>query len=470
MALRFASGLKKPLGQIRHASAIAATAQDVLATSNKASLTELKNGFRVASVENNRPLTTIGVWIDAGSRYENGENNGISSFVEHLVYHGSSSRNRSQLELDLAKLGARLNSYTSREHTAYFVQVPNGEVEKVVDILANAVRSSKFDEAAIDAERQVLIRRLQEAEGNVNDVVLDNLHATAFQGTPFSLSPLGNMRALENITRQDLLNYVEDHYKPVRMVLAGVGGVSHDQLASLGDKYFGDISNNYERKISQNENVRFTGSEFRYRDDTYPFVYGAFAVEGVANSNPDALPLQLASTLVSGWENTSSVTTNAPLKIIQKLSILPALKSYQSFSINYNNTGLFGFQFTADGDNMENCIEIVRGIQHEWKYLATSVTDHEVDRAKNKLKAELLSIADDSTRFADRLGRDVLNTGKATQLEELERAIHKLDGSSVREAVSRHVYDRDIAAAGVGQTESWPNYAQVRYGMSWWRL
>uniref|UniRef100_A0AC35FA55 Peptidase M16 N-terminal domain-containing protein n=2 Tax=Panagrolaimus sp. PS1159 TaxID=55785 RepID=A0AC35FA55_9BILA len=130
MALRFASGLKKPLGQIRHASAIAATAQDVLATSNKATLTELKNGFRVASVENNRPLTTIGVWIDAGSRYENGENNGISSFAEHLVYHGSSSRNRSQLELDLAKLGARLNSYTSREHTAYFVQVPNGEVEK----------------------------------------------------------------------------------------------------------------------------------------------------------------------------------------------------------------------------------------------------------------------------------------------------------------------------------------------------
>ena len=254
------------------------------------------------------------------------------------------------------------------------------------------------------------------------------------------------------------------------MVLAGVGGVSHNQLSSLGEKYFGDLSNNYERKILQNENVRFTGSEFRYRDDTHPYVYGAFAVEGVAQSNPDALPLQLASTLVGGWENTSSITTNAPLKIIQKLSVLPAVKNYQSFSLNYNNTGLFGFQFTADGHDMENVLEIVRTIQHEWKYLATSVTDHEVDRAKNKLKAELLSIADDSTRFADRLGRDVLNTGNATQLEELERAVHKLDSSSVREAVSRHVYDRDVAAAGVGLTESWPNYAQVRYGMSWWRL
>lgn len=157
-------------------------------------------------------LFQIGVWVDAGSRFENQHNNGISGFVEQMLYHGTQSRNRGQLEVDLAKLGARLNSYTSREHTAYYVQVPNAQVEKgflyyswwnskyvilAVDILANVLRASKFEDSAVEAERQVLLRRLQESEDNINDVVIDNLHATAFQGTPFALSPLGNTEALK---------------------------------------------------------------------------------------------------------------------------------------------------------------------------------------------------------------------------------------------------------------------------------
>jgi len=468
MALRLRSGCT-PIINIRKASALAATAQDVLASTNRSSLTELKNGFRVASVENNRPLTTVGVWVDAGSRYENPHNNGITGFVENVLYHGTSSRTRAQLETDLAKIGARLNSYSSREHTAFFVQVPNANVEKAVDILANVLRAGKFEDSAVEAERQVLLRRLQEAEGNSNDVVLDNLHATAFQGTPFGLSPLGTTESLQNITKQDLVHYAEDHLKPIRMVLAGVGGVSHQQLAGFGEKYFGDLSNDYERKIADFGGVRFTGSEFRYRDDNVPLMYGAIAVEGVPASSPDALPLQIASTLVGSWDHTR-IGLNSPNKLVQKLSIEPALRSYQSFNINYNSTGLFGFQFTATGEDMENIFGIVRKVQHEWKHLSTSVTDEEIDRAKNQVKAELLAVTDDSTRFADVLARDVLNTGHATQLEDLERAIQKVDASSVREAMSRNVYDRDIACAGVGRTEAWPNYAQVRYGMSWWRL
>ena len=253
------------------------------------------------------------------------------------------------------------------------------------------------------------------------------------------------------------------------MVLAGVGGISHQQLAGFGEKYFGDLSNNYDRKIADFGGVRFTGSEFRYRDDNVPLMYGAIAVEGVPASSPDALPLQIASTLVGSWDHTR-ISLNSPNKLVQKLSIEPALRSYQSFNINYNSTGLFGFQFAATGEDMENIFGIVRKVQHEWKHLSTSVTDEEIDRAKNQVKAELLAVTDDSTRFADVLARDVLNTGNATQLEDLERAIQKVDASSVREAMSRNVYDRDIACAGVGRTEAWPNYAQVRYGMSWWRL
>lgn len=253
------------------------------------------------------------------------------------------------------------------------------------------------------------------------------------------------------------------------MVLAGVGGITHDQLSSFGEKYFGDLSNNYERKIADFEGVRFTGSEFRYRDDTMPFLYGAVAVEGVPASHPDALPLQIASTLVGRYDRTQ-IGYNSPNKLVQRISDVCALDGYQSFNINYNSTGLFGFQFSAHGDDSEDILSIIGMVQKEWKHLSIAVTDEEVDRAKQQLKSELSSITDDSTRFADHIARDVLTTGNATQLEDLERSIHKIDAAAVREAMSRNVYDRDLACAAVGRSEAWPNYAQLRYGMSFWRL
>uniref|UniRef100_A0A7E4UV16 Cytochrome b-c1 complex subunit 2, mitochondrial n=1 Tax=Panagrellus redivivus TaxID=6233 RepID=A0A7E4UV16_PANRE len=467
MNFRLASAVKH-FGQIRHASAVAASAQEVLAAGNQAAISELSNGFRVTSVENNRHVSTIGLWLDLGSIYDDAHLNGSSAFVEQLVYHGSGGK--AQLELELAKLGGRLSSYTSREHTAFFVQVPNAGVEKAVALLANAVKNPSLDNSAVEAERNVLLRKLAESESNLSEVALDNLHATAFQGTPFAQSPLGNTNGLTNISRDDIQSFLKNHLQPTRIVLAGVGGVNHERLAALGEQHFGSLTNNYERKIPQYENVRFTGSEFIYRDDSVPYIHGAIAVEGVSQNNPDALPLLVASTIVGGWSNTSNVNVNAPSTLVQKLSILPALKSYQSFSINYNNTGLFGFQWVSTADDQADVMEITGLIQRQWKSLATSVTNDEIDRAKNLLKSEVLAVADDSTRFADRIARDVLNTGAPVQLADLDKAIQKIDSGSIREAVSRNVYDRDVAVATVGRTEATPLYAAVRYGQSWWRL
>lgn len=95
------------------------------------------------------------------------------------------------------------------------------------------------------------------------------------------------------LTKDDILNFVDDHYKPARMVLTGVGGVNHTQLTELSEKYFGHLKNEYKRKIPEKTGVRFTGSEFLYRDDSYPLMFGAIAVEGVRRADLDYIPLMV---------------------------------------------------------------------------------------------------------------------------------------------------------------------------------
>jgi len=288
-----------------------------------------------------------------------------------------------------------------------------------------------------------------------------------------SLTPLGMIDTVERLTKKDVEDFVDDHYKAARMVLTGVGGVDHDQLTGLAKKHFGDVGNKYARAMPNprdTQGVRFTGSELMYRDDYYPYLFAALAVEGVSRSHSDYLPLQIASQAVGQWDRTHRVSSTSPSKVVQLLDATSGLQSFENFSLSYNSTGLFGVYFVADGDDEKKVCDVLSVLQGQWKHLAYGVTKEELNRAKNSLVTNLFLELENNSRLANHVATEVLSCGKITPLHQLERKIHYTDVSTVRDAVMRHVYDRDIACAGIGLTEAWPEYMLVRGGMSWWRL
>lgn len=197
-------------------------------------------------------------------------------------------------------MGAHLNAYTSREQTVYYAKCLSKDVDKSVDILADIIQNSKFGEAEIERERSVILREMQEVETNLQEVVFDHLHSIAYQGTPLGLTILGPTENIKSIQRQDLVNYITDHYKGSRMVLAGAGGVDHDKLVKLAEQHLGNIRNDYNGTDVAEvmpSGVRFTGSDIRIRDDDMPFIYGAMAVEGAGWDSPDNIPLMVANTV-----------------------------------------------------------------------------------------------------------------------------------------------------------------------------
>jgi processing peptidase subunit beta len=370
----------------------------------------------------------------------------------------------------LGKLGAWLCTTVDRDHTAYYVNCLSSDVEKAVEILADVLKNSKFDEADIEKERNFLLLNLQEADENYAGTMWNFLHSAAFQGTGYENSPLGNTEAIKAMTRDDIFEFAEDQLKPVRMVFTGCGGIEHSRIGELAEKHFGTLNNTYKRKIPIAGSVRFTGSEFRYRNDNIPIMHGAIAVEGVPLSHPDALALKVANEAVGEWDHSQASSENAPNVVTQKVCTNGELLSFENFSINYTKTGLFGFKFSAHGHAVEPLQEGIFPILRQWKHLAVGVTDQEVDRAKTRLKVNLFQNLETNENEAKHFATQVLGTGKVTQLSELWKQIDNIDAGDVREALSRHVYDREIACAGVGRTEAFPNYFILRNAMSWWRL
>ena len=135
----------------------------------------LKNGLRVATerVPAECETVTLGVWIDAGSRYEAASNNGAAHFLEHIAFKGTQRRTQRQLEVAIEDMGAHLNAYTSREQTVYYAKLFRNDVDVGMEILGDILQNSLLDSGAVDRERDVILREMEEVNKQHEELILD---------------------------------------------------------------------------------------------------------------------------------------------------------------------------------------------------------------------------------------------------------------------------------------------------------
>ncbi|KAL1489442.1 hypothetical protein ABEB36_014336 [Hypothenemus hampei] len=452
---------------LRSASTATAEAKQVSLNVPPTKVTTLNNGIRVATEDWGSQTATVGIWIDAGSRYENAKNNGVAHFMEHMAFKGTGKRTQSQLELEIEDLGAQLNAYTSREQTVYYSKCFSKDVPKAVEILADIVQNAKLGEAEIERERGVILREMQEVESNLQEVVFDHLHATAYQGTPLANTILGPTANIRSINATDLRNYLNNHYKASRIVVAGAGGVCHEDLVKLAECNLGQINNTYSGEIPTLSPCRFTGSEIRVRDDTLPLAHIALAVEGAGWSDPDTLTLMVASTLLGAWDRSQASAKQNATNLARVSADEKLCHSFQSFNTCYKDTGLWGIYFVSDPLSIE---DMVWNIQEEFMRLCVSVTEGEVERAKALLTASTLLQLDTSTAVCEDIGRQLLCYGRRLPPHELTHRINSITARNVRDVMYKYLYDRCPAIAAVGPVENLPDYNKIRSSMYWIRV
>uniref|UniRef100_A0A672T9J3 Mitochondrial-processing peptidase subunit beta n=1 Tax=Sinocyclocheilus grahami TaxID=75366 RepID=A0A672T9J3_SINGR len=427
-------------------------------------VTTLDNGLRVASEDSGLTTCTVGLWIDAGSRYENEHNNGTAHFLEHMAFKGTRKRSQLDLELEIENMGAHLNAYTSREQTVYYAKAFSKDLPRAVEILADIIQNSTLGEAEIERERGVILREMQEVETNLQEVVFDYLHATAYQETPLGRTILGPTENIKTINRGDLVEYITTHYKGPRIVLAAAGGVSHNELIDLAKYHFGKLPARYSGETLLP--CHFTGSEIRVRDDKMPLAHIAIAMEAVGWSHPDTIPLMVANTLIGNWDRSLGGGMNLSGKLAQMACQGNLCHSFQSFNTCYTDTGLWGLYMVCEPGTVS---DMMRFTQLEWMSLCTSVTESEVNRAKNLLKTNMLLHLDGSTPICEDIGRQMLCYSRRIPLHELEARIDAIDATTIKDVCMKYIYNKAPAIAAVGPIEQLPDYNRIRSGMHWFR-
>uniref|UniRef100_A0A8C7R2R7 Mitochondrial-processing peptidase subunit beta n=1 Tax=Oncorhynchus mykiss TaxID=8022 RepID=A0A8C7R2R7_ONCMY len=395
-------------------------ANQVMLNVPETKVTTLENGLRVASEDSGLSTCTVGLWIDAGSRYENERNNGTAHFLEHMAFKGTRKRSQLDLELEIENMGAHLNAYTSREQTVYYAKAFTKDLPRAVEILADIIQNSTLGGAEIERERGVILREMQEVETNLQEVVFDYLHATAYQATALGRTILGPTENIKTINRGDLVEYITTHYKGPRIVLAAAGGVSHNELIDLAKYHFGNLPARYKGEAPTFPQCDFTGSEVRLKA-----------------LNVDSASYNLCIDLC---QNLSS-------KLAQMACQGNLCHSFQSFNTCYTDTGLWGLYMVCEPGTIN---EMMHFAQLEWMSLCTSVTENEVARAKNLLKTNMLLHLDGSTPICEDIGRQMLCYSRRIPLHELEARIDAIDAKTIKDVCTKYIYDKSPAIAAVG--------------------
>ena len=216
--------------QVRYSHHAAHKFSHAIQSTQLADLTELNNGLRVVTERTNSLTTTVGVWVEAGSRNETKELNGITNFIEHLLFKGSRSRSKRQLENDVYGLGAVLNTFSNRESNGFFATVAPTDALKAIELLSDLIQRPTLKSEDIEETRNDILKELDACENNYEQVVMDYLHSVAYQETSLAFSKYGPTQNIKQFSQKEIEKGLDLIFKGPRMVIAASGDVNHDQM------------------------------------------------------------------------------------------------------------------------------------------------------------------------------------------------------------------------------------------------
>lgn len=205
--------------------------------------TTLDNGVRIVTsrMDHVRSASLI-LYYRVGSRYESDAQAGISHFLEHMVFKGTTRRpDPTQLTEEIEGVGGIINAATSRESTNYWVKVPSEHLPRAFDVLADMLRNSTFVETELEKERYVIFEEIRGVNDTPDDLIHDVIDELVWDGQSVGRPVIGSEQTVAAVSRDDLFSYLQTQYRPDRLVVAAAGDVHHDEVVALAERYFGDL-------------------------------------------------------------------------------------------------------------------------------------------------------------------------------------------------------------------------------------
>lgn len=368
---------------------------------------------------------SMGIWVNVGSGDEKPEENGITHFIEHMLFKGTYGRTAKEIAESFDRIGGQLNAFTSKENTCYYAVTLDHHAEEAITILADMFFHSKFAKSDIEKERQVIYEEMAMVEDTPDDDVDERLWHAMYPNHPMGSPILGTEATLETFTKEKIESYMYENYTPDKVVISVAGNVS-DKLVNKIISLFDQFNNNGQHSKILKAQPVFRAGKIEKESNTEQS-HIAIGFEGLTINDPDLISLLVVNNILG--DTTSS-------RLFQQIREEQAL-AYSIFSYYsaYEHAGAFMIYGGTSPEKLtvleENILKVTE------QMVKDGVTPIEIQYAKEQLESNLLLGLETSNDFMNRNAKNELLYGKEKTVEQTLKELYAVDEESVNRVIQR---------------------------------
>ena len=391
--------------------------------------------------------TSIKIIVKTGSRNETIENNGISHFIEHMAFKGTTTRTAKQIACDFENIGASFNAYTSKDTTAYYSKQLKEYTEKAFEILVDMVDNSIFSEEELERERGVILQELAMTLDTPDNIIYDYYAQTAFADQPYGRSILGPAENIKKFQQKDFLDYIEKNYTVDNIVISVAGNIDFDTIINIANKYFSKKRNkSSEKPIAANYTPNYL-----YKNKELEQMQCIIGFKGLSYNDEDKYKLSVMNNIFG-----SGMSSRLFQEVREKNGLCYTIYSYNEFTFD---TGSFEIYTGVEPSNINKAIDSITDVIKE--FLNDKITDEELNRSKVKIKSALLMSMENTNSRASCNGMDMAKYNRIISNEEVLEKIDKITIDDVKN-VLYNIVSTTPSIAIYGNNDNVYNYEQIK--------
>ncbi len=371
---------------------------------------QLANGIKlVAEKMPSFRSVTFGIWVGAGSVIETEKENGISHFIEHMLFKGTNKRSAKDIAMEVDSIGGQINAFTSKECTCYYIKTIDEKIKEGVEILSDLFCNSVFDAGELEKEKGVVIEEIAMSTDNPEELAMDSISSNYFGGCALSKTILGPTENIKSFFRDDLIDYIKRYYTTDNIIISVAGNFEEDFIVDLINKYFADISHSTGNKPTLDCCKAFVPKKrFDYISKDIEQVHICLAYNGFAITDNRKYALNVANNVIGG-----SMSSRLFQKVREELGMAYAVYSYPAL---YTHTGMFGVYAGTLTQNVFTVCEVIHKELRE--LLENGITAEEFMQSKEQIKGGHIFSMESTSSKMNMIGKSMILTGKVQTDEE----------------------------------------------------
>jgi len=376
---------------------------------------------------------SIGIWMRTGSRQESAEENGISHFIEHMVFKGTKNRSAEQIAREADSIGGHLDAFTAKECTSFSIKALDEHVPRAFDIVSDLLLNPLFQAEDISKESKVIQEEIKMVEDTPDDLVHELFTQSYWHGHALGRPILGTRHTVSSFNRERLSDYFHRHYIPNSTLIAAAGRLEHARFVDLVARYFGDLRCGPACKDGPPP-IPHPSIRHRHKKELEQ-VHLCVGAPSYPQPHEKRFACYILNTVLGGGMS-SRLFQNIREKRGLAYAVFSGLSSFRDA----------GCLSVYAGTSLENARQVLGLILEEFRHLKTqAISDQELQHAKDYLKGSLmLSLETTGSRMSN-AARQEMYFGRNISLDELSQRIDEVTSPEVQ-GVAREFFQTDRLA------------------------